>query len=234
MNKTQKNIIYIIIIIFLTIAILFILSQMPNFSKQPQEQNLPLTLKFIWIFLLADIIFISLPTLFHYLYVNDYQKISSLWFFTFSGAIIGILLGEQMNFIMLMPYLILMFIYALFYKYFIWWKVALSSYLAGIIIENIINRSPLQSPTLIWIGFFTFPFFLTKIWENRNKLSFKKIFRDFWLTIIITLILTGLAIYFSSINPSPPLILLALTIPLLLALIYKVLKKIYKKSSYFR
>ena len=92
---------------------------MPNFSKQPQEQNLPLTLKFIWIFLLADIIFISLPTLFHYLYVNDYQKISSLWFFTFSGAIIGILLGEQMNFIMLMPYLILMFIYALFYKYFI-------------------------------------------------------------------------------------------------------------------
>ena len=80
------------------------------------------------------------------------------------------MLGEGGNFVMIIPYTILMFIYAQLYKRFPWWKVASTSHLAGIVVENVINRSPIQIPTLMWIAFFTYLYFATKIWENRKKI----------------------------------------------------------------
>ena len=225
MNQIQKNILYILIISIITIAFIIIVPQIPNFSKPSQENNLPFTLKWTIVFLIVNLILIGIPAWIHKKYTNDYSKIKSIWFFALFGGITGAMLGEQGNFIMIIPYAILMLIYALFYKKFIWWKIVLTTYFAGMVIENVINRSPLQAPTLIWIAFFTYPYFATKLWENRKKIKFTQIIKDLKYTIISSVILTLIAIYISRKNPSPPLIFFAITIPFLIKIFSSLLRK---------
>tara|TARA_Y100000310_G_scaffold33377_1_gene31570 strand:+ start:1347 stop:1799 length:453 start_codon:yes stop_codon:yes gene_type:complete len=145
----------------------------------------------------------------------------------FSGPppVIGVVFGEAGNPVMLIPYAILMFIYAQFYKRFSWWKVALTSYLGGIIVENVINRSPIQIPTLMWIAFFTYPYFLTKIWENRHKVSLFGILKDFKFSFVFSVVLGLLSWYISKDNVSPPLIVLGLTLPFVVSVVWKFFKK---------
>lgn len=133
------------------------------------------------------------------------------------------MLGER-SFIMIIPYTILMLVYALFYKKFTWWKVALTTYLAGILLENAMNRSPIQAPTLLWVAFFTYPYFFTKIFENRRKINWLKVLKDFKWTIISSLILISLSMLVSR-NTSPPLIIFGAALPFLVHALYWLYKK---------
>jgi hypothetical protein len=119
------------------------------------------------------------------------------------GGITGALLGEGGNPVMIIPYTILMLIYAQLYKRFAWWKVASTSYLGGVIVENLMNRSPIQLPTLVWIAFFTYPYFYTKIWENRKKVPIMSILKDLRLAIATSPVLMALAAYLTRDNISP-------------------------------
>src|SRR3989338_3089158 len=136
MKQTHKNLLYILIIAIITIFFIIMLPKIPNFSKPPQENNLPLAAKWIIVFLIADLFLIGIPAGIHKIYSKDYSKIKSIWFFALFGGITGAIIGEVLpsmnpkNFIMIIPYTILMMIYAGFYKKFIWWKVALTTYFA--------------------------------------------------------------------------------------------------------
>ena len=220
-----KDAYFIFTIAVITLAIPIALSLIPNYLRTSDSS---LVLGFwpsLIIFILFNIIFIGIPAGIHKIYVKDYSKIKNVWFFVLFGGITGALLGEFGNVIMIIPYAILMFIYAQFYKRFVWWKVALTSYLAGIIIENAINRAPLHVTTLTWIAFFIYPYFVTKIWENRKKVSIFFIIKDFKFSFAFSIILIILAVYFSKNNISPPLIILGATLPFIISVIYKLVKR---------
>ncbi len=228
MEKKSKNILTATIIISLTLLLLLLIYLIPGYSKPAQPNNPPFTLKFVIIFLIVDLVLIGIPAWLHNQYSKDYGKIKNLWFFVLFGAVTGALLGEAGNFIMIIPYAVLMFIYAIFYKKFIWWKVALTSYFAGIFIENIINRAPLQSSTLIWIPFFIYPYFFAKIWENRKKVSMFFIIKDLKYTFLASIIIGCLSIYlyFSTAGKiSPPLIFLAFIMPFLIKILHSIIKR---------
>jgi hypothetical protein len=220
-----KDKLFLFIIAISTIIIPLALLLIPNYLRTSNPNNILEFWPSLIIFVLFNIIFIGIPAGIHRIYLNDYSKIKSVWFFALFGGITGALLGEFGNLFMIIPYAILMFIYAQFYKRFAWWKVALTSYLAGIIIENAINRAPLQVTTLMWIAFFIYPYFATKIWENRKKVPLSQIIEDFKFSFAFSVILTILAVYFSRNNISPPLIVLGATLPFIISIIYKILKR---------
>ena len=219
MKEREKNILTIFIITLATFATMFLLTYIPGYLE-PKDDLLPLTLKWISIFLFASFALIAIPAWAHKRYVNDFSKIKNIWFFALFGGITGGLLGEQ-QIIMILPYTILMLIYAYFYKKFSWWKVMLTSYLAGILIENGLNRSPLQAPTLLWVAFFTYPYFVTKIYEHRSKNLLTKMWKDFRGAIFTSPLLILLALYITQDNISPPLIFLAAVLPFLVKIIFK-------------
>ena len=228
MKANRKNILTASAIIGLTLLLLLVIYLVPDYSKPAQPNNPPLTRGFILIFLIADLILIGISAWLHNKYSGDYGKIKSVWFFVLFGAITGVLLGEAGDVIMIIPYAVLMFAYALLYKRFVWWKVALTSYFAGIFIENVINRAPLQSSTLIWISLFVCPYFFTKIWENRKKVSLISIIKDLRCTFFASIILGCLSIYlyFSTAGKiSPPLIFMAFALPLLIKILSQLIKK---------
>jgi hypothetical protein len=232
MDKIIKNVLIVVIIIFVTLLVTIGVNLIPNYAKPIGENQLPLSLKWVVIFLVATIILIGVPAIIHKLYVNDYTKIKNLLFFSIFGGITGALLGEQGNLVMIIPYAILMLIYAFFYSKFTWWKVALTSYLGGVIIENVINRSPLQSPTFLWIAFFIYPYFVTKIWENRKKISLMRIANDFKFSFILAVLLALLAWYITKNNVSPPLIFSGIILPFIISVIWKLMKRnSYTKRS---
>lgn len=224
MNNKSKNILTVLIILIITVLLLLIIPNIPNFSN-PEKADKNNGLGFILIFILADLILIGIPAWIHNHYIKDYGKVKSIWFFIIFGSITSIFLGERGNLIMIIPYTILMFIYALLYNHLTWWKVALTSYPAGIIIENVINRAPLHAPTLIWIAFFIYPYFITKIWENRKRISILKIIKDLKYTIASSFLLGLLAAYLSKSNISPPLIIIGIAIPFIIKIINKKIKK---------
>lgn len=149
----NKNLIYVLGIILITALTILIVSSVPGYLREQQEDSVGLQLRFIIVFLIIDIILIGIPAGIHGIYVKDYSKLRNIWFFAVFGGITGALMGEK-SFVMIIPYTILMLIYAFLYRKFPWWKVVLTSYLAGVLIENVMNRSPIQSPTLLWISFF--------------------------------------------------------------------------------
>lgn len=230
MDTKTKNIITIGVIILVTAAVMFGLTLIPNYLKPLDGDRLPLTIKWISIFLIADVILIGIFAAIHKIYVNDYSRIKSIWFFAIFGGITGAMLGEGGNFVMILPYTIIMLIYAFFYKKFTWWKVALTSFLGGVVIENVINRSPLQSPTLLWVAFLVYPYFATKIWENRGKVSIWAIVKDFKFSFLFAVILGVLAYFVSIENVSPPLIFLGIVLPFIVSVVWK-LKKKWKENS---
>lgn len=225
MNEKTKNILTVVLIILVTALVVFVVMNIPGYAKPPSERSLPVTLKWVVVFLVVDLILIGIPAGIHRLYVGDYSLIRSVWFFAIFGGVAGAMLGEQGRIVMIIPYTILMLIYAFFYKKFTWWKVALTAYLAGVIIENVINRSPIQSPTSIWIAFFIYPYFVTKIWEHRKELSLWKILKDFKWAFVFVVVLLALGYFITHGNMSPPLILLGITLPFVVSLIWKLLKR---------
>lgn len=227
MKDIGKNILTIAVIIAATAITIYFLPLIPNFLRQTETKDIiglqpGLT---VLIFLIFNVIAIGIPAWIHRTYVNDYSKVKNIWFFALFGGIIFGLLGEGGNPIMILPYTILMLVYAYFYKKFIWWKVALTTYLAGIIIENVINRSPIHISTLIWIAFFTAPYFVTKIFENRKEIKLLEILIDLKWTFSASIILSAFAVYISRNNSSPPLILFGLALPFLITILYRIIKK---------
>ncbi|MBS3065494.1 hypothetical protein J4229_00380 [Candidatus Pacearchaeota archaeon] len=229
-KRKFNNLLYICIIFVLTLLPIIILPNIPGYLLQ-KENAVLLNVKYIVIFLLADIVLIGVPAFINWFYIKDYSKIKSVWFFILFGTLIGVLLGERANPVMLIPYTIIMFIYANIYKRIRWWKVALTSYLAGIILENALNRATMQSSTLIWIAFFICPYFATKIYENINKKLALKISSDFkWAYILSSIIvLTGLYLNKINKNFNIGLIIITATLPFLLIIVYKIIKTIKRK-----
>jgi hypothetical protein len=227
MKEADKNIIYILAVILITFFTIIIVFSIPGYLRGPSEDTIGMQPKFIIVFLIVDIILIGIPEAFHKLYVNDYSKIKNIWFFAIFGGITGGLMGEK-SFIMILPYTILMLIYAFLYKKFPWWKIAITSYLGGVLIENVMNRSPIQSPTSIWIAFFVYPYFVTKIFENRKKLNFWEIIKDLKYVFITILILFALIKFVVKSIPIA-FALLAITLPILFSYVYRIIKQ-RKKS----
>ena len=187
MNKKQrsKNLRFVFIVAFLTAMLPIILSQIPGYLRIPDADDILFsTPHFVIVFAFIVFIMIGIPFILHKKYIKDYTKIKAVWFFIALGTITGVVFGEGANPVMLIPYAILMSIFAYFYKKYPWWKVVLTTYLAGMMIENLMNRSPLQVPTLLWVAFFIYPYFWTKIWEHRKKLSLRKILTDFRWTLV--------------------------------------------------
>ncbi|MBR9704496.1 hypothetical protein GOV12_03735 [Candidatus Pacearchaeota archaeon] len=220
MKTIYKNILTVVIILLVTALVMLILSLIPGYLRGVDEYDIMFTQPlFIFIFIIVDLILIGIPFGIHYIYVKDYSKLKNLIFFAIFGGVVGYFLGEYSrgtHFLVIISYTILMFIYALFYKKFIWWKVALTTYLGGVLIESGINRSPLQVPSLLWVAFFTYPYFVTKIIENRKKISFKKMFLDFKWTVFFAVFLGLLGIIFNL----GMLIFVFLTFPFIINIIY--------------
>ncbi|MFQ5975178.1 MAG: hypothetical protein ACE5J5_02525 [Candidatus Hydrothermarchaeales archaeon] len=221
MNEKLK---FLLTVATITILVLYTLPLIPGFLKPVQPDDIVgFQIGFILVFLIADLILIGIPAWIHRYYVNDYSKIKNVKFFALFGGITGAILGEVLvtmnpaNLILIIPYTILMFIYVQFYKRYDWWKVALTTYLGGIFVENIINRSPIQLPTLVWIAFFTYPYFVTKIWENRDKMSIYKISKDLKGTLIASVVLTGLV----ASKSGGPLVLWVAALPFLITILYR-------------
>ncbi len=111
-----------------TILTLYILPLIPGYLR-PVESNdiVGFQIGFILAFILADLIFIGIPAWVHRYYVGDYSKIENVKFFVFFGGVTGAILGEVLptmnpaNFIMIVPYTLLMLIYVQFYKRYSWW-----------------------------------------------------------------------------------------------------------------
>lgn len=231
MKKIKRNILTIAIIILLTALIIFILASIPNYLRPTEQDDILFTqTTFIIVFVIVDLILIGIPAGIHYLYIKDYSRIKSVWFFALFGGITGAFLGEiivhRASLLMIVPYTLLMLIYAFFYKRFTWWKVALTTYLGGVLIENAMNRSPIQIPTLLWVAFFTYPYFVIKIWENRERISIIQLMRDFKWAIFFSIILTLLAIY----NGSMPLIFLGITFSFVVVILCRIFGKKKKKE----
>lgn len=226
MKKIEKNILTIVTIITMTILMVYFLPLIPSFLRPAETDGIVgLQYNFIFTFLIFNLIAIGIPAWIHRVYVNDYSKINNIWFFALFGGITFGLLGEGGNPVMILPYTVLMLVYAYLYKRFIWWKVALTTYLGGIIIENVINRSPVQITTLIWIGFFTAPYFVTKIFENRKRIRLLKILADLKWTLSASLILAASAAYASRNNISPPLIIFGAALPFPITILYRIIQK---------
>ncbi|MBI5797671.1 hypothetical protein HZA98_02075 [Candidatus Woesearchaeota archaeon] len=230
MEKTNENILTIAVIIAVTILTIYILSSIPGYLRLPESNDIiGFQLIFILIFLMFNAITIGISAWIHRTYVNDYGKIKNVWFFALFGGITAAILGEVLltmnpvSFLMIIPYTLLMFIYAQFYKRCTWWKVALTAYFGGIVIENGINRAPIQMTTLIWIGFFIYPYFVTKIYENRKKTSFLAIIKDLKGTIVSSVLLTALVLYIIS---GGPLAVFAAALPFLVTILFRHFKKI--------
>lgn len=223
MTEKQRNAIYILAVLFLTLLTPYLLSSMPNYLKEATPDKITgFQPKFIAIFLVFNIIAIGIPAVIHRVYARDYGKIKSIWFFVLFGGITGAFFGEILphgaSIVMILPYSILMFFYARAYKKHVWWKVALTSYLAGMLIENGMNRSPIQIPTMMWVAFFVYPYFWTKIWEGRKQIPYALIFKSLLKPFAIAIILTSL-FYLLGLNSdrmSPPLIVLGATLPFII------------------
>ncbi len=231
-EERQKNILIAVAIIAIT-ALLIYLLPLSGYLKQPKTTDIGFEPSFILVFLLFNLIWIGIPAWIHWAYIKDYSRIKNLWFFALWGGVTGALLGEVavgglQNWPLIASYTILMLAYGYLYKKFPWWQVALTSYLGGIIVENIINRAPIQATTLVWIGFFVAPYFVAKIFENRQKIPLKKIFIELRLTIIFSVVLAALMAYISRNNISPPLIIMGFALPFLVTIVVRAIKQIRK------
>jgi len=225
MGKKNKDILHVLIIIVATVLAMIILTSIPGYLRPVDAGDITFDMtRFIIIFLIFDLIMIGIPAGIHYLYVKDYSKMKGTWFFALFGGITGAFFGEIIwgsSAFLIIPYILLMAIYAQFYKKFVWYKVVLTTYLGGMLVENALNRSPIQVPTLMWIAFFTYPYFVTKIWENRKKVSFGSIAKRFKFAIAFSVLLGALSFAWGM----PQILIFGLGLPFVISLVYKLIKK---------
>ena len=73
----------------------------------------------------------------------------------------------------------------------------------------------------MWVAFFIYPYFYTKIWENRKEMPISKIVWDMKWPLIVAVIFIGLTILYMG----GPLVLLAPAVPLLFVIPYRYFKK---------
>ena len=132
---------------------------------------------------------------------------------------------------LIIPYTILMVIYAHLYKRFAWWKVASTTYLAGMAIENGLNRAPIQAPTLMWVGFFVAPYFVAKIAENRRMIAVRGMLRASVRPALAGVVFGTLAWVVTRSNPSPPLIFAGAITPLLISATRRSLRRHTVKNA---
>lgn len=201
---------YIAKITAYTFASILALSLIPGYLRLAinKPDSLSWEFRYIVVFTLFNLVTIGLPYLFHRKYTPDYSKLKNIWFFIIIGDILGVIFGEQGNPVMLIPYGIMMFIYSRLYRKHIWWKVALSGYLAGILLESGLNRAPIQVPTLMWFGLLTYPYFLAKIFENRHQIPWARILKKLLILSVIAYAAGYLGYLLTRNNPSPPVIVL--------------------------
>jgi hypothetical protein len=148
---------------------------------------------FLALFLLFDVIWIGVPYWVHHATIGAYGPIRSVWFFAVWGGVTGAFFGEialGASPALILPYTILMTGYGFLYRRFTWWKVALTSYAGGMLVENVLNRSPIQLPTVLWIGFFVAPYFVTRLYDNRANVPIRRIVWDLRRAIGISIALT--------------------------------------------
>ena len=223
MKKNQRNIVITFIITAITAFTIYALPLTGLLREAREDDIVGFQPILIFAFLLASAIFIGIPAWIHGYYIKDYGEIKNVWFFALFGGVVGAILGEvlpSMNpaeLVLIIPYTIFMFIYAQFFKRFDWWKVALTTYFGGMLIENVMNRSPIQIPTLMWIAIFTYPYFYTKIWENRKEIPIMDIVKDLKWTFMASIILAGLAAFYMA----GPIILLAPAISFFVTIPYR-------------
>ena len=97
MKEAHKNILYIVSVIIITIAIMFILSLIPGYLREPGSEHIPMQSGLMIVFIIAVIILTTIPAGFHKIYINDYSKIKNIWFFALFGGVIGALLGGKLQ-----------------------------------------------------------------------------------------------------------------------------------------
>ena len=213
-----------------TVAALVILPLIPGYlhDSAGKDNFLPITPMYVAIFGVFSTLMIGIMASVHRLISGEYGRIQrrrSLWFFIPFATVFGVVLGEAANPVMLIPYGAFMTLYGFLYRRFDWRVVALSAYLGGMLVENAMNRSPLQAPTLMWVSFFIVPYFATRAWEDRRRVGYRKIIRA-----TAPLAITSLALAFAAWQASkatsdtgdgsPPLVVMAGWLPFMFVLPY--------------
>lgn len=231
MRQTQRQIaVPAAVIVAATIAALVLLPLIPGYLKDPSYRDdfLPITPGNVAIFSVFSSAWIGIFAGIHRLISGEYGRLrrrKSLWFFIPFATVFGVVLGEAANPVMLIPYGAFMTIYGFLYRRFDWRVVALSSYLGGMLIENAMNRSEMQAPTLMWVSFFIVPYFATRAWEDRHKVGIRRLAKA-----VLPLAILSLALAFSAWQASkatsdtgdgsPPLVVMAAALPFVLVLPY--------------
>ncbi|MEE8362944.1 MAG: hypothetical protein V3S18_02615 [Dehalococcoidia bacterium] len=218
------------LILLATAAVMAVLPAIPGYLKDAshREDFLPLTAGNIAIFVAFSALLIGVFAGVHRLFSGEYGRLRgkrSLLFFVPLGTMVGVVLGEGANPVMLLPYGVLMTVYGLLYRRFDPRLVALSGYLAGVLIENAMNRSPLQAPTLMWAAFFIVPYFATRTWEDRRRIEARRLIRTVGPLAAASPLLAVLAWWASVATSdagggSPPLVFLAALLPFVLGIPY--------------
>lgn len=203
-------------VVVVTIALLYLLPLTGRLREPEADDIVGFQPLLIFVFLLFDVLLIGIPAWVHRMFTRDYGRLKNFWFFIVWGGVTGALLGEVAlgaSPVLIIPYTILMSFYAFLYRKLPWWLVASTSYLGGMLVENVMNGSPIQIPTLMWVGFFVSPYFVTKIVENRHEVPLRRIVLNLRYPILASFLLSLGVIYLTRDNISPPLIVMAFTLP---------------------
>ena len=231
MRTPHKRIVVpLAVVVTATIAAIVLLPLIPDYLEDPslRDNFLPITPGYVAIFGVFSAVMIGLFAGIHRLISGEYGRIQrrrSLWFFIPFATVFGVVLGEAANPVMLIPYGAFMTAYGFLYRRFDWRVVAISAYLGGMLIENAMNRSPLQAPTLMWVAFFIVPYFATRAWEDRHRVGYRKLARA-----VVPLVAASVALAFAAWQGgkaasdtgegSPPLVVFAAALPFILVVPY--------------
>ncbi len=235
MRPTHNRIsVQVAVVVAATIAALILLPLIPGYLEDAsyrasyRDDFLPITPGNVAIFGVFSAVMIGLFAGVHRLISGEYGRIQrrrSLWFFIPFATVFGVVLGEAANPVMLIPYGAFMTAYGFLYRRFDWRVVAISSYLGGMLIENAMNRSPMQAPTLMWVAFFVVPYFATRAWEDRHRVGYQQLLRA-----VIPLVAASVALAFAAWQGSkatsdtgegsPPLVVTAAALPFILVVPY--------------
>lgn len=213
-----------------TIAALVLLPLIPGYLKDPslRDNFLPITPANVAIFGVFSAVMIALFAGVHRLISGEYGRIQrrrSLWFFIPFATVFGVVLGEAANPVMLIPYGAFMTAYGFLYRRFDWRVVAISAYLGGMLIENAMNRSPMQAPTLMWVAFFIVPYFATRAWEDRHRVGYRQLIRAIAPLVVASVVMAFAAWQGGKATSdtgegSPPLVVAGALLPFILVVPY--------------
>lgn len=217
----------LVVVAAATVALFVLLPLMPGYLKDPSHRDdfLPITPTNVAIFGVFSASMIGVFFGIHRLVSGEYGRIRSLRFFIPFATVFGVVLGEAANPVMLIPYGAFMTAYGFLYRRYDWRVVAASSYLGGMLVENAMNRSEMQAPTLMWVAFFIVPYLATRAWEDRHRVGYRKLLRAVLPLAVASATLAFAAWQGSKATSdtgegSPPLVVLASALPFILVVPY--------------